>query len=413
MAKKGSAAAGGCASLAVVLSLAAALVMTVGLAGLQSACTDLEDGYTAASSEPYPGIDGAGSAGSMPAGSEELGDVSQVVDDTPDADPPAPDGQVLPNTTTIALEDLPGLIQNVTDLAKNITQTTVNQTQEKLNTLLAKFAHSHGFVTCARIYSLPWWALVCQLVLFLACSISLCSSSCMRAAGHPLLLFTSTVVVLDMLICNTLVQATTYDTSPEGSDSHMSSWRSVTLAGFILACVANYLYLFSAPSLLKAREKAHAGGREERRPLAISVEELTTHLVQQRDIVYWSRQGPLLGYTSGRPVIGGAHYARVVIRQGDEHFSGEHLTRRTHDYHSEVEHGVPFGRGALREDPFGSDRPRSAPRRQQYSQQGQYRQQLQQQRQHLHSSGGRGRQAQRNEPPRVLAFGEGALTKWH
>jgi hypothetical protein len=144
----GAIAAGGCLTFAVVASAGAAVVMLIGLAGIQAACTDMTD-LAFAEGWNDGAANATGSFPSMPSQDGASGEAGNAANATGAVPAPEAGGG--------SLSDISGTVHNITDLVKNITQTTLNTTQSALNNFLSKFAHSNGFVTCARTYSLHWW----------------------------------------------------------------------------------------------------------------------------------------------------------------------------------------------------------------------------------------------------------------
>ncbi|GAB4813301.1 hypothetical protein N2152v2_000347 [Parachlorella kessleri] len=129
----------------------------------------------------------------------------------------------------------------------------VNSTNHMFGSFARNLAQSSSFATCARIYSLHWWAWALQLGCFVATLVALLGGR-MGTWGLPLLLVTTTAVVLEMEVCNRQTGMRSF------SQPNQSSWAGAVLGGFIVACVANYLFIVSAPALMRAEAQLEAHG---------------------------------------------------------------------------------------------------------------------------------------------------------
>ncbi len=65
---------------------------------------------------------------------------------------------------------------------------------------------------------------------------------------------TAQAVVLEMEVCNRQTGMRSF------SQPNQSSWAGAVLGGFIVACVANYLSIVSAPALMRAEAQLEARG---------------------------------------------------------------------------------------------------------------------------------------------------------
>ncbi|KAI7840129.1 hypothetical protein COHA_006168 [Chlorella ohadii] len=184
----------GVAYFALLVSLASAVVCVVGLAGLQSVCQDDIDSLVQSLSQRTAAVEAAVAA------------------------------------------------------ADNSTVALFNATQPPFRNFASTLAQSSSFMTCAKRYSLSWWAWVLQVVSLIATPIALTGGR-LPAMGLPLLLATTALLVMQTEVCTRSMGLRSY--SPAGQ----SGWASTVLAGFIMAAASSWLLILSLPQQLRAEER--------------------------------------------------------------------------------------------------------------------------------------------------------------
>lgn len=126
--------------------------------------------------------------------------------------------------------------------ADNSTVALFNATQRPLRDFASTLARSSSFVTCAKRYSLSWWAWVLQLASLIATPIALTGGR-LPAMGLPLLLATTALLVMQTEVCTRSLGIRSY--GPAGQVRNGAACQRALLHG---CCNWLYRLLRAAPA---------------------------------------------------------------------------------------------------------------------------------------------------------------------
>lgn len=124
---------------------------------------------------------------------------------------------------SVCQDDIDSLVQSLSQrtaaveaavaAADNSTAALFNATQPSLRNFASTLARSSSFMTCAKRYSLSWWAWVVQVASLIAVPVALTGGR-LPAMGLPLLLATTALLVMQTEVCTRTMGFRSY--SPAG-----------------------------------------------------------------------------------------------------------------------------------------------------------------------------------------------------
>ncbi|KAL6768342.1 hypothetical protein F751_6544 [Auxenochlorella protothecoides] len=155
----------------------------------------------------------------------------------------------------VAREAAAATPSNQTALSANVTAAVTNATTHGFRQVLKIMSQSSSFVTCARLYSLNWWAWVFQIMQAIWMVVAMTGSRWVSNAP-AFLLISATLGVINTVVSTNLLGMASF------SPMLQTSWESVNLAGFIIATAAQYLFILFGPSHAKSQlgERASKAG---------------------------------------------------------------------------------------------------------------------------------------------------------